>query len=292
MTGRGLWIRSEMPADVTAALRVLDRADLKAVETLLQRDPVEDCFVAARVRDSGLHAEGLGGQLWGWYSGGELRSMCYSGANLIPVQADAVALSAFAARAARLGRRCSSIVGPAESALALWSQLAGVWGPAREVRADQPLLVLDADPAIEADPLVRPAAEDDFDVLLPAAVAMFTEEVGVSPLAGGGGPAYRARLADLIRRGRALVRVSHGQVVFKAELAAVSDSVSQVQGVWVAPQYRGRGVGARGMAAVATYARRSTPVVSLYVNAHNVSARQAYARVGFDERGRFATVLF
>lgn len=281
-----------MSADVAATLRVLDRADLKAARTLLRRDPVVDCFVAARVRDSGLRPDELGGQLWGWYRGSELVSMCYSGANLIPVQADPQALAAFAARAARLGRRCSSIVGPAESALALWAQLAGVWGPAREVRADQPLLVLDADPVIEADPLVRPATEADFDVLLPAAVAMFTEEVGVSPLAGGGGPAYRARLADLIRRRRALLRVSEGQVVFKAELAAVSDSVSQVQGVWVDPQYRGRGVGARGMAAVAAYARRGAPVVSLYVNSHNVSARQAYERVGFRERGRFATVLF
>jgi predicted GNAT family acetyltransferase len=281
-----------MPVDGSATLRVLARSDLAAVEQLLELDPVVDCFVSARVRDSGLRADEIGGQLWGWYQGTRLRSMCFSGANLIPVQADAQALTAFAARAGRLGRRCSSIVGPAESTLALWAQLAGVWGPAREVRGDQPLLVLDSDPVIEADPLVRPATEADFDVLLPAAIAMFTEEVGVSPLAGGGGPAYRARLADLIRRGRALLRVSDGQVVFKAELAAVSDSVSQVQGVWVAPQYRGRGVGARGMAAVAAYARRSTPVVSLYVNAHNVSARQAYARVGFRERGRFATVLF
>ena len=32
---------------------------------------------------------------------------------------------------------------------------------------------------------------------------MFTEEVGVSPLTGDGGASYRARVAQLIRAGRA-----------------------------------------------------------------------------------------
>jgi predicted GNAT family acetyltransferase len=33
-------------------------------------------------------------------------------------------------------------------------------------------------------------------------------------------------------------------------------------------------------------------VVTLYVNEHNEPARRAYARVGFVERCRFATILF
>jgi predicted GNAT family acetyltransferase len=34
------------------------------------------------------------------------------------------------------------------------------------------------------------------------------------------------------------------------------------------------------------------PVVTLYVNEHNEPARRTYARVGFSERCRFATILF
>ena len=34
------------------------------------------------------------------------------------------------------------------------------------------------------------------------------------------------------------------------------------------------------------------PTVSLYVNDFNVAARRAYARVGFNEVGRFTSVLF
>ena len=58
----------------------------------------------------------------------------YAGANLVPVATTPAARAAFAERADRHGRRCSSIVGPAEEVHALWALLEPVWGPAREVR--------------------------------------------------------------------------------------------------------------------------------------------------------------
>jgi uncharacterized protein len=81
--------------------------------------------------------------------------------------------------------------------------------------------------------------------------------------------------------------------VFKAEIGAVSRTVCQIQGVWVDPTHRGRGIGTAGTAAVVEYARTAiAPVVSLYVNDYNAAARAAYARVGFREVGHFASVLF
>ena len=51
--------------------------------------------------------------------------------------------------------------------------------------------------------------------------------------------------------------------------------------------------GAAGTAAVVEYARTAiAPVVSLYVNDFNTTARAAYARVGFREVGQYASVLF
>ena len=34
------------------------------------------------------------------------------------------------------------------------------------------------------------------------------------------------------------------------------------------------------------------PVVSLYVNEHNVAARKVYATVGFEQTAEFTTVMF
>jgi predicted GNAT family acetyltransferase len=190
------------------------------------------------------------------------------------------------------GRRCSSIVGPAEAVSQLWSLLAPAWGPPRDVRPVQPVLAMSALSAIEPDPLVRMVQPRELDVVLPSCIAMFTEEVGVSPIGADGGVAYRARMADLIAAGRSFARIDDGKVIFKAEIGAVTPQACQVQGVWVPPEARGRGHAVRGMAAVVRAALQLAPLVTLYVNDFNAPARAAYRRVGFTQAGTFMSVLF
>ncbi len=277
----------------STSLRVLRPEDLPAVLDVLARDPVADVFVASRVQAMGLDPARLGGEMWGYTVDGRLEALCHAGANLVPVQADRDAVRAFAERARRLGRRCASIVGERDVVAALWRELEPAWGPAREVRDPQPLMSVSGAPAVVPDPLVRRARLADLDVLLPACVAMFTEEVGVSPIGADGGVSYRARVADLVRSGRAFARIDGDQVLFKAEIGAVSDAACQVQGVWVPPHLRGRGLAAPGMAAVVAQALADVaPVVSLYVNDFNQAARATYRRVGFTDVGAFMSVLF
>jgi predicted GNAT family acetyltransferase len=276
--------------------RVLDEGDESAVHRLLATDPVATCVLAGRVELTGTAPVAVGAPLWGVGSGGSLEAICLAGANLIPFAvpgAERAAAAAFAERARRAGRRCSTIVGTAASVGPLWDLLAPSWGPARDHRARQPLLAIDGPPAVAPEARVRVVRSDELDTLLPAAVAMFTEEIGVSPLRIDGGAGYRARLAELVRAGRSLAWIEDGRVVFKAEIGAVSRAACQVQGVWVAPEHRGTGIGAAGTAAVVEYARATlAPVVSLYVNDFNTAARAAYAHVGFREVGQFSSVLF
>ncbi|RPK90468.1 MULTISPECIES: GNAT family N-acetyltransferase [Streptomyces] len=274
--------------------RVLEPSDLGAALAILESEPVANAFVTSRVQIAGLDPWRLGGEMWGWYADGRLRSLCYSGANLVPICAGPEAVRAFADRARRAGRRCSSIVGPAEPTTQLWRLLEPSWGPAREVRGNQPLMVTESLSAdVTPDPLVRRIRKDETEILMPACVAMFTEEVGISPLAGDGGLLYQARVAELIGTGRSFARIDDGKVVFKAEIGAATTQACQIQGVWVAPEHRGKGLSEAGMAAVLRYALADVaPVVSLYVNDYNTPARKAYRRVGFREVGAFMSVLF
>lgn len=272
--------------------RVLGEADRAAVRAFLAADPVRGCLIASRTERAGLTPARLGAQLWGW-GDPEPAGLCLAGANLVPLSDSAPAVAAFARRAAESARRCSSLVGPAEAVLAMWAQLEPRWGPARELRAEQPLLAIDRTPDLQPDPAVTRQPLSALDTLLPACVAMFTEEVGVSPLDGDGGRAYRARVRELLSAGHCFARIEDGEVVFKAELGAVSSAACQIQGVWVAPHRRGEGLAAAGTAAVVRAAMdRVAPVVSLYVNSYNTAALRTYDRVGFTRVGTFATVLF
>jgi predicted GNAT family acetyltransferase len=277
----------------TASTRILDDRDLADVTRLLDADPVGGAFVASRIESAGLDPWRLGAEVWGYRADGELSALCYSGANLVPVAVGEIEARAFAERARRQGRRCSSIFGDAGGVLGLWKALEATWGLAREVRRVQPLLATDRPPLIPADPLVRPVRPQEVEILLPACVAMFTEEVGISPIAGDGGALYRARVAELVGAGRAFARIEDGEVVFKAEVGAVSRRACQIQGVWTRPDLRGRGLGRAGTAAIVQACLRGiAPVVSLYVNEFNHAARRVYDEVGFTQVGTFASVLF
>ena len=274
-------------------MRQLGESERATVERILDRDPYAGAQIAERVANHGLNWWRADGRIWGYGPARRIESLCWSGAHLVPVCATPAAVAAYADLLGSEPRICSSIIGRSDAVLDLWDRLAGHWGRARDVRPHQPLLVTDSEPAVAPDPEVRLVRPHEVDQLFPAAVAMYTEEVGVSPLLDDGGRGYRRRIAELVKGRRAYARFAGDRVIFKAELAIVTARTTQVQGVWVDPEYRGRGLAAAAMAAVTRDAlRRVAPTVSLYVNDYNTPARRVYARCGFTSAGSFATILF
>lgn len=273
-------------------LRVLGPSDLPEVKELLARDPITNVFVDHRVRLTQLEPRWLGGEIWGYDEGRGLVSLCHAAANLSPVQASPAALTAYATRALQQGRKCGSIMGVHEEVMALWQLLAPDWGPARSVRPRQPFLVLQGPPVTAVSPDVRRVRPDEIDLLYPACVTMYTEELGISPETSGGAALYRARVAQLIAKGHAFAHIADGEVLFKAEIGALTPNACQLQSVWITPRLRGQGLANRYVAAACVLAQQEAPVISLYVNEHNEPARRAYATVGFTYRCDFATILF
>jgi predicted GNAT family acetyltransferase len=280
-------------AVLTVPIRQLGESERATVERVLDRDPYAGAQIAERVASHGLNWWRADGRVYGYGAARRVESLCWSGAHLVPVCATPPAVAAFADLLGAEPRICSSIIGRSDAVLDLWGRLGGHWGPARDVRPHQPLLVADTEPPIAPDPDVRLVRPNEVDQLFPAAVAMYTEEVGVSPLQDDGGRGYRRRISELVRGKRAYARFVGDRVIFKAELAIVTRRTTQVQGVWVDPEFRGQGQAAAAMAAVVQDAlRRVAPTVSLYVNDYNTPARRVYARCGFHSEGTFATVLF
>ena len=271
--------------------RVLGPGHTAQVSRVLTADPVAGCMVAARFEQVGMNEAAMGGQFWGVAGGRD--GLLFAGASMVPLAGDTAAMRSFAHVAARRGRRCATILGPADLVLPLWERLEPRWGAAREVRADQPLMVCPGEPLGPLDPHVRLVQPQELEIYFPSAVAMFTEEVGVDPRAGDNGRGYKARIADLIRSRRAYARFEGETVMFKAEVGSLSNTVALIQGVWVHPQLRGRGLAGPAMASVVRsiqHDMRRMP--SLYVNQYNTPARRTYDRIGFQQVGTFASVLF
>lgn len=296
------------------SLAPAQRRDLEALTALCEDDPVATVVPAMHLdaaRSSGVMPAGL----WvvrrrhGW--GREIAGLLWSGANLcavLPSSGDADADEDLRAdvAAAMVGRlsRPAAIVGEAALTLDLWGRVEPWWGPAREVRPRQVSMVAGSPtphvPALDATDLsldaVHRARDEDYEALLPACVHMFIGEVGYDPMRHGRA-AYEERLHSLVRAGRAYLQYGtvrgRREVVFKAEVGALGGGVAQLQGVWVHPDLRGRGLARAGLAAVISAVRADhAPTVSLYVNDFNGPALAAYEATGFERVGMFATIMF
>ena len=138
----------------------------------------------------------------------------------------------------------------------------------------------------------RLATSADLGEVLPAAAAMFTEEVGFDPIARYG-DGYAARLRTLIAGQRsAIVTDVNGRVIFKADAGIVNLDAAQVQGVWLHPDYRGYGLAKPFFAAAAQILQRQYPHLSLYVNDYNARALAMYRGTGWEQIGQFSTIIF
>ena len=138
----------------------------------------------------------------------------------------------------------------------------------------------------------RLATSADLGELLPAAAAMFTEEVGFDPIARYG-DGYAARLRTLIAGQRsAIVTDVNGRVIFKADAGIVNLDAAQVQGVWLHPDYRGYGLAKPFFAAAAQILQHRYPHLSLYVNDYNARALAMYRGIGWEQIGQFSTIIF
>ncbi|GAA1350748.1 GNAT family N-acetyltransferase [Falsarthrobacter nasiphocae] len=237
-----------------------------------------------------------------------LSAVAFAGVNVFPHGDWSRALGPLAERLfAPHERRPASIYGPSSAVLPLWDELERGGLRAAEERRHQPLLAMDGDDLELAEPYqtgparkVAPSRLEDEAALLRASVAMFTEEVGYSPVepsvwAGRvirpDAASYVQRVRQLITQGRSFSHVENGEVLFKAEFAAVTPEAAFVQGVWLAPRLRGRGLSSGYMRALAVHGLASSRRVCLYANGYNYAALASYARAGFRQVGTFSTIM-
>ena len=127
----------------TQGVRVLGSSDVDDFVALAEQDPVVNVFALYRAKTTRLEPRWLGGEVWGRYVGDRLVAACHVGANLVPVGCTEDDAETFAERALTRSRSVSTVVGPHHAVRAFWHGVADTWGTPRDVRWEQPHLVLD-----------------------------------------------------------------------------------------------------------------------------------------------------
>ncbi|RRD03409.1 GNAT family N-acetyltransferase [Arachnia propionica] len=273
-------------------VRVLGPQDVGHLQEFLAERPVENLFFASKIAQSGMSRRSLG-LIHGFERDGVLTAACLDGGTLFPAGADPEAIAHFV-EAVGKERSCASILGNCIMALGVYLGLStrfrGSWTRVVNVRRRQPLMVLTGPPRVAPDPRVRLLGMRDFESYLAASVAMYTDEIGVSPFKYG--PGYGSFVRSRLELGDAWGVVENGRVIFKADIGPRFGNQTQLQGVWLDPSLRGQGHSAALLSGMLLQVQQQFPVVSLYVNDFNTPAIRVYEKLGFQEVGSLATVHY
>ena len=260
-------------------MAALVEPDVDQVLAFCARDPVERVFLEDMALRGAGRFVGLAG------GGGALSALCHAGANLVP---SGDGCDAFADVARRSEARM--IIGEERAVDQLWSTAGRLMPEPREDRPGQPVYVIDVPPA-PGDTGLRTATLDDLDRLLPACAAAHEEEIGVDPLRRDA-DGFRWRTRSQIDEGRSWLWLDDGVILFKAVASAWTSDVVQLQQVWVDPEARRHGYGARGLRDLCRLLLRSTPCVTLFVRTDNAPAIGLYEAIGMRRALTYRSILF
>ncbi|MCA1628785.1 MAG: GNAT family N-acetyltransferase [Acidobacteria bacterium] len=195
---------------------------------------------------------------------------------------------------ALLARGCAGkhiLLGEQEKVALFWSHYERGGQPARLACREWLLESRGRARAREEIPGLHRAAPEDLELVMPVQAQLAFEESQINPLEKD--PAgFRARCARRIEQGRTWAWIEGGRLIFKADILNETSEVTYLEGVWVNPQDRGKGLGLRCMAQLGRTFLRRVRLITLFVNVNNQEALGFYRAAGYETRGCYDTIFF
>jgi uncharacterized protein len=251
---------------------------LEQILEFCAEDPVERVFLEDVARRGLGHFTALADNR-------RLTALCHVGANVVPSGVDCGRFAPAAARG-----RARMIIGDERAVTELWGQLEPRMPSPRDDRPGQPVYAISERPP-PGDTALRPATEQDFELLLPACAVAHLEEIGVDPMVRDP-EGFRWRTRSQIQEGRSWLWVEGETILFKAEASAWTPSAVQVQQVWVDPPARNKGYAQRAMRDLCRLLLDRVPAVCLFVRPENAPAIKVYEAIGMKRHGSYRSLIF
>ena len=279
------------PADFKAlTVQALTNGHKDEVLAFLSARPTHTVFMAGMIRDNGLESPFNRGTFYACRNGeGQLEGVALIGhATLIEARTEA-ALQAFANEAQNC-RRAHMIMGEREKVESFWNCYEG-GGQAPRLACRE--LLFEQRWPIEVREAVRglrPATLDDLELVMPVQAAMALAESGVNPMQTD--PfGFRLRCGRRIEQGRVWVLVENGKLIFKADIISDTSEVVYLEGIYVAPEERGKGYGLRCLSQLSRNLLARTKSVCLLINELNQEAHSFYKKAGYKLTALYDTIF-
>jgi predicted GNAT family acetyltransferase len=134
-------------------------------------------------------------------------------------------------------------------------------------------------PVQECEYELRLATPDELEAIATAHAEVGEIECGVNPMTRDR-EGFLKRVMRRIEQGRVFVVFEGDKLVFKADVVAETGSVAYLEGVYVAPEHRGKGVAAKCLSRVCLSLLERVQNVCLLSNVEFTAAHRSFAKAG------------
>jgi len=277
-------------ADVTVTTCELTEDERNEVLIFLAERPIYTVCLAGFIRDNGLSSPHNRGTFYGCRnSEGRLEGVALIGhATLIEARTSR-AMQEFGLIAQGFSRK-HMIMGEKDKVEEFWNYYADA-GQDMRLACREMLFELRQGMEIREEVSgLRHASIDDLDQIAPIQAAMAEFESGINPLEVDP-EGFRARCARRIAMGRVWVLEDGGRILFKADVQADTPDVIYLEGVWVNPTERGKGIGRMCLRQICRDLLTRTKSVCVLVNEESERAHTFYRMCNFKMRGVYDTIF-
>lgn len=278
-------------AAVLSRVSELAECERDEVMKFLAVRPVHTVVMTGFINDNGLRSELNRGKFFGYRNtDGKLEGVALIGhTTLIEACSDA-ALKAFAYTAQSSETPIHLIMSHRTAAETFWKYYGNGMSEPRLTCTEQLF-------EVSFPFMVRRNAADlrsaTLDELLPVAeaqAAVAFMECGVDPMQKDR-EGFLSRVARRIEQGRVFVVFEGDKLVFKADIIAETERVIYLEGIYLAAEYRGKGIGSACLADLTLNLLDRTENVCLLSNVEFEGAHKSYLKAGYRATDKCTTLF-
>ena len=276
--------------DVTRICRLTTENQSEIMRFLSLR-PVHTVVMKSFIVDNGVESELNRGSFYGYRdANGNLEGVALIGhSTLVEARTDR-AMRALAITARRSETPINLIMSDGEAAESFWSYFSGGRREPR-LRCTEELFELNFPFLVKKTKWkVRYANLDELEMIAGAQAEIALLESGTDPMVRDR-EGFLKRVARRIEQNRIFVVFENGELIFKADVVAQTDDVAYLEGVYVHPDHRRRGVGSDCLSEVGLRLLREVQNVCLLSNVKFKGAHGGFTKAGFRNTDRCTTLF-
>ena len=272
-------------------LQILTEANETEVLDFLKLRPVHTVVMTSFIKDNGLEGTENRGQYFGYRNAaGKLEGVALIGHTTLVESRSADSLHAFALIARRSETPIHVMMSDGKTIESFWNFYADANQKPR-LTCSELLFELSFPYLVQQSKWnVRLAEKDELEQIAEAHAEVAFMESGVDPLLKDR-EGFLKRTMRRIEKERTFVVFENGKLLFKADIVAETADVYYLEGIYVAPEMRGKGIGSSCLAKLSVELLSQKQHICMLTNVEFKNAHRSFEKAGYKNTDCCTTVF-